>query len=136
MNVIYHNRAKSTADLDEGAKYVEFDELLARSDVLSPLNGVLDQDALVEAIADGSVWSAGLGVYQKKLDIHPGLVSKSHVCLLPHMGISTVEISSSRWSIETKYDMENLTISNVRQALENGTLRNVVIEQSEQAECL
>ncbi|GAD96498.1 hypothetical protein MYCGRDRAFT_83867 [Paecilomyces variotii No. 5] len=157
MKVIYHNRTRLNVGSDEGAEYVKFDDLLARSDVLSlnlPLNsktrnlisgnefakmkrgvvivntargGVLDEDALVKAIADGKVRSAGLDVYQREPDIHPGLVSNPHVCLLPHMGTSTVE---------TKTDMENLTISNVRQALEQGTLKNVVIEQRELAKGL
>lgn len=58
--------------------------------------GVMDEDALVEAIAAGQVWSAGLDVYQKEPNIHPGLVSNPHVCLLPHMGTSTVEVNSCK----------------------------------------
>lgn len=41
MKVIYHNRSKLSEELSGGAEYVSFDELLARSDVLSlnlPLN--------------------------------------------------------------------------------------------------
>jgi glyoxylate reductase len=41
MRVIYHNRHKLSDHLAEGAEYVSFDDLLARSDVLSlnlPLN--------------------------------------------------------------------------------------------------
>jgi glyoxylate reductase len=41
MKVIYHNRTRLSSELSGGAEYVEFDELLARSDVLSlnlPLN--------------------------------------------------------------------------------------------------
>lgn len=54
--------------------------------------GVLDEDALVKAIDAGMVSSVGLDVYQKEPDIHPGLLSNPHVCLLPHMGTSTVEV--------------------------------------------
>lgn len=41
MKVIYYNRSRLGEDLADGAEYVTFDELLARSDVLSlhlPLN--------------------------------------------------------------------------------------------------
>ncbi|KAF9874210.1 D-3-phosphoglycerate dehydrogenase [Colletotrichum karsti] len=123
MKVIYHNRSQSSSC--DGAEYVSFDDLLARSDVLSlnlPLNadtrniistrefekmkdgivivntargGVLDEDALVKALDSGKVLSVGLDVYQSEPDIHPGLLSNPHVCMLPHMGTSTVEVSRS-----------------------------------------
>ncbi|KAH8817041.1 D-isomer specific 2-hydroxyacid dehydrogenase [Xylogone sp. PMI_703] len=151
MKVIYHNRTKLSDDLAAGAEYVSFDELLGRSDVLSihlPLNsktrniistkefekmkkgivivntargGVMDEDALVKALDSGHVWSAGLDVYQQEPDIHPGLLSNPHVCLLPHMGTTTVE---------TKTKMEEWNIGNVRSVLERGKLNNVVIEQA------
>ena len=57
--------------------------------------GVMDEDALVDALNSGRVLSVGLDVYQKEPDIHPGLVSNPHICLLPHMGTSTVEVSAS-----------------------------------------
>lgn len=53
---------------------------------------VMDEDALVEAIDKGIVSSVGLDVYEREPDIHPGLLSNPHVCLLPHMGTSTVEV--------------------------------------------
>ena len=56
--------------------------------------GVLNEDALVEALESGQVWSAGLDVYQNEPDIHPRLLANPHVCLLPHMGTSTVEVST------------------------------------------
>ncbi|KAL2107134.1 hypothetical protein VUR80DRAFT_5661 [Thermomyces stellatus] len=151
MRVIYHNRRRLDDEMADGAEYVSFDDLLARSDVLSlnlPLNaktrniistnefqkmkkgivivntargGVMDEDALVKAIDAGIVSSVGLDVYQNEPNIHPGLLSNPHVCLLPHMGTSTVE---------TKTKMEEWTIGNVRSALETGKLVNVVPEQN------
>lgn len=35
MNIIYHNRNRLSPELEDGAKYVSFDELLAQSDVFS-----------------------------------------------------------------------------------------------------
>lgn len=152
MRVIYHNRKPLGEEMAAGAEYVGFDELLKRSDVLSlnlPLNdrtrniistpefakmkrgivivntargGVLDEAALVQAIDDGIVRSVGLDVYQQEPNIPPGLVSNPHVCLLPHMGTS---------ALETKTQMEEWTISNVRSALETGKLRSIVAEQSQ-----
>lgn len=55
--------------------------------------GVLDEAALVTAIDSGRVWSVGLDVYESEPNIHPGLVSNPRVCLLPHMGTSTIEVS-------------------------------------------
>ena len=125
MRVIYHNRNPLDDVAAAGAEYVSFDDLLARSDVLSlnlPLNantrhiistaafqkmkkgivivntargGVLDESALVEAISNGTVRSVGLDVYEAEPSIHPDLVSNPLVCLLPHMGTSTVEVSTT-----------------------------------------
>ncbi|KAF0315088.1 putative 2-hydroxyacid dehydrogenase [Colletotrichum sp. SAR11_59] len=149
MKIIYHNRSPSV--LSDGAEYASFDELLARSDVLSlnlPLNantrniistgefekmkdgivivntargGVLDEEALVKALDSGKVLSVGLDVYQSEPDIHPGLLSNPHVCMLPHMGTSTVE---------TKTKMEECTISNVRSGILTGRLVTLVPEQA------
>lgn len=67
--------------------------------------GVLDEDALVKAIDEGHVRSVGLDVYQNEPNIHPGLVSNPHVCLLPHMGTSTVEVSD--WTqFSNKHNMK------------------------------
>ncbi|KAI1312181.1 D-isomer specific 2-hydroxyacid dehydrogenase [Xylaria venustula] len=151
MRCIYHNRTQLSSQLEDGAKYVSFDDLLAGSDVLSlnlPLNaktrniisknefakmkrgivivntargGVLDEHALAEALYDGQVRSVGLDVYQNEPNIHPGLLSNPHVCLLPHMGTS---------SVETKTKMEEWNIRNVRAVLEVGRLNNVVPEQA------
>lgn len=125
MRTIYHNRTPLLEEAlanDGVVEYVSFDELLARSDVLSlnlPLNagtrniistaefhkmkrgivivntargGVLDEEALASAIDAGIVSSVGLDVYQSEPDIHPSLVKNPRVCLLPHMGTSTVEV--------------------------------------------
>jgi glyoxylate reductase len=55
----------------------------------------MDEEALVEALKSGKVLSVGLDVYQQEPNIHPDLVANPHVCLLPHMGTSTVEVSTS-----------------------------------------
>jgi len=52
---------------------------------------VIDEAALVKALADGKVFSAGLDVYEEEPKIHQGLMDNPHVLLLPHMGTATVE---------------------------------------------
>jgi glyoxylate reductase len=54
---------------------------------------VIDEDALVNALDGGKVWSCGLDVYEDEPKIHPGLIANPHVMLVPHMGTWTVEVS-------------------------------------------
>ncbi|KAG2419461.1 hypothetical protein HFD88_004257 [Aspergillus terreus] len=152
MRVIYHNRRPLTEELSGGAQYVTFDELLAQSDVLSlnlPLNkntrhiigkaefdkmkdgvvvvntargAVMDEDALVNALDSGKVYSAGLDVFEEEPKIHPGLVRNPNVLLVPHMGT---------WTVETQTAMEEWAIGNVRAALETGKLKSPVPEQAD-----
>ena len=53
---------------------------------------VIDEDALVRALDNGLVWSAGLDVYEDEPNVHPGLIANPHVMLLPHMGTWSVEV--------------------------------------------
>ncbi|KAK4987657.1 glyoxylate reductase [Elasticomyces elasticus] len=150
MTVVYHNRKRLSEELAGGARYVEFDELLGESDVISlnlPLNknthhiistaefakmkrgvvlvntargAVMDEGALVAALDSGRVASAGLDVYEREPEVHAGLLANPHVMLVPHMGT---------WTVETQKSMEEWCIGNVRAALEEGRLRSAVPEQ-------
>ncbi|KAF9887774.1 hypothetical protein FE257_009580 [Aspergillus nanangensis] len=152
MRVIYHNRRALSKELADDAEYVGFEELLARSDVLSlnlPLNkntrhiigkaefekmkdgvvvvntargAVMDEDALVNALDSGKVYSAGLDVFEEEPKVHPGLVRNPNVMLVPHMGT---------WTVETQTAMEEWAIGNVRSALETGKLKSPVPEQAD-----
>lgn len=152
MSIQYHNRNRLSEKDEEGAKYVSFDELLASSDVLSlnlALNKntrhiistkefgkmkegivivntargpIIDEAALVQALEDGKVWSAGLDVYEEEPKIHQGLVENERVVLLPHIGTAT-------W--ETQKEMELLVLENVRAAAEGNALVTRVPEQEE-----
>ncbi|KAL8694249.1 MAG: hypothetical protein Q9218_001075 [Villophora microphyllina] len=107
------------------ARYVSFEELLRTSDVISihlPLNGstegiigrkefemmkdgvvivntargkIIDEEALVEALEEGKVFAAGLDVYEKEPQVHPGLIRSDKVVLMPHVGTATVETQVS-----------------------------------------
>jgi D-3-phosphoglycerate dehydrogenase len=56
---------------------------------------VMDEDALVNALDSGKVYSAGLDVFEEEPKIHPGLVRNPNVLLVPHMGTWTVEVRDS-----------------------------------------
>lgn len=58
---------------------------------------VIDEAALVDALGSGQVSSAGLDVYEKEPNIHPGLLANPRVLLVPHMGT---------WTVETETKME------------------------------
>ncbi|KAI5780444.1 D-isomer specific 2-hydroxyacid dehydrogenase [Geopyxis carbonaria] len=150
MTCIYHNRRRLAPELEEGAEYVSFDELLARSDVLSlnlPLNpatrhiigapefakmkdgvvvvntargAVMDEAALVAALESGKVASVGLDVYEDEPRVHEGLVRNESVLLVPHMGTYTYE---------TQTKMEMWCIGNVEAAVRKGELMSLVPEQ-------
>lgn len=123
MRVVYHSRTrippKEEARL--GAEPVSFDELLARSDVLTlhaPLTpetrhaigrealgrmkpgaylvntargALVDEAALVEALREGRLAGAGLDVYEREPKVTPGLLELPNVVLLPHVGSATHE---------------------------------------------
>jgi glyoxylate reductase len=121
MRVVYHSRTPLPVE-DEaalGAEPVSFDELLARSDVLTlhaPLTAetrhaigrealgrmrpgtylvntargaLVDEAALVDALRDGPLAGAGLDVYEREPEITPGLLDLPNVVLLPHVGSAT-----------------------------------------------
>ncbi|EQL00196.1 glyoxylate reductase [Ophiocordyceps sinensis CO18] len=154
MKIRYHNRSRLSPELEDGAEYVDFDTLLRESHVLSlnlPLNSktrhtisapqfammkpgivivntargaVMDEAALVDALASGQVATAGLDVYENEPQIHPSLLANDSVLLVPHMGT---------WTEETQTKMEEWAISNARMAVTHAKLRSIVPEQRDMA---
>lgn len=150
MDILYFNRSRLSPQLELGAKYVSFEELLRASDVLS-LNcslrketigiigrkefkimkeGVviintargklIDEQALVDALESGKVFSAGLDVYEDEPVVNEGLLNNPNVVLLPHIGTSTRE---------TQRNMELLVLENLESAVTKGLLVTQVPEQ-------
>jgi lactate dehydrogenase-like 2-hydroxyacid dehydrogenase len=52
---------------------------------------VVDEAALVEALADGTIAGAGLDVYEQEPRVTPALLKMENVVLLPHLGSATRE---------------------------------------------
>lgn len=52
---------------------------------------VVDEPALVAALEAGQVAGAGLDVYEHEPTVHPGLIIRDDVVLLPHLGSATTE---------------------------------------------
>jgi glyoxylate reductase len=52
---------------------------------------IVDESALVAALASKRLFGAGLDVYAKEPAVHPGLLAFPNVVLLPHLGSATFE---------------------------------------------
>jgi lactate dehydrogenase-like 2-hydroxyacid dehydrogenase len=52
---------------------------------------VVDEAALVQALADGTIAGAGLDVYEQEPRVSPALLKMENVVLLPHLGSATKE---------------------------------------------
>ncbi|MDP9889604.1 C-terminal binding protein [Pseudarthrobacter enclensis] len=132
----------------EGIQVVGFDELLAESDVVSlhvPLNrhthhlinprtleqfkagativntcrgGVIDTEALVDALKNGRVRAAGLDVFEEEpLPLNSGLLDLDRVVLTPHTAWYTEESSD---------ELKRRTAENVVDACLGRRPRNIV----------
>ncbi|KAG0218659.1 hypothetical protein BGX33_006413 [Mortierella sp. NVP41] len=74
---------------------------------------VVDEEALVQALASGHIAGAGLDVFEHEPKVHPELLKSMNVALMPHLGAFT---------IETITKMEALTMENIDLYLAKGTL--------------
>jgi lactate dehydrogenase-like 2-hydroxyacid dehydrogenase len=52
---------------------------------------VVDEEALVAALAYGEIGAAALDVYEREPSVHPGLLAHPRSVLLPHLGSATLE---------------------------------------------
>ncbi len=63
---------------------------------------IVDEGALVTALEDGEIAGAGLDVYEHEPIIHPGLLKRDDVVLIPHLGSATIETRSAMATLATK----------------------------------
>ncbi len=52
---------------------------------------IVDEEALVAALGDGTIAGAGLDVFEREPEVHPGLLELENVVLVPHLGSATHE---------------------------------------------
>ena len=70
--------------------------------------GVVDDAALAEALAEGSIAAAGLDVFEGEPAVNPALLALSNVVLTPHIGSA---------SVSTRRAMASLCVDNLLAAL-------------------
>jgi glyoxylate reductase len=51
---------------------------------------VVDEEALAIALEDGTIFAAGLDVYEREPEVHPRLLRAPNTALYPHIGSATV----------------------------------------------
>ena len=95
------------------------DALGPKSFIVNVARGsVIDEQALVAALEDGSIAGAGLDVFADEPRAPDALLSRDDVVLLPHIGSATVE---------TRAAMTDLALANVDRFLTDGTLVTPVL---------
>lgn len=117
----HSRRPKPEAEEALGLTYRELDALLSEADIVTvhvPLGDhtrhlfgesefgsmqrtaifvntsrgpVVDEQALADALSAGEIAGAGLDVYEREPEVHPGLLGLENVVLAPHLGSATVE---------------------------------------------
>ena len=113
------NRAAADAEKESGAVYAGKEELLRRADVVLLIlpftpdtqhfigakelalmkptavlinmarGGIVDDAALIEALAKRTIWAAGLDVYENEPRLNPGFLELGNVVLSPHIASSS-----------------------------------------------
>ncbi len=146
MSVLFHDPGVIAPEA--GDRQVELDELLERSWVLSvhcPLTPatrhildaarlrrlprgaflvntargpIVDEAGLVEVLEEGHLGGAGLDVFEDEPRVHPGLLGRDDVVILPHIGSAT---------LETRSAMASLAADNVEAVLEGREPRTPVV---------
>lgn len=73
----------------------EFKKMKKTACIINTSRGpVIDEEALVQALKEGWIFSAGLDVFEKEPEIHPDLLTCPNAVLIPHLGSASVETRS------------------------------------------
>jgi len=78
---------------------------------------MIEDEAMVEALKNGKIFSLGLDVYNGEPNIHPEYLTLSNVYVLPHLGSATKK---------TRTAMADLAINNIDEFFKTGKCRNQV----------
>lgn len=147
MNIVYHNRKPITDLKWNKTVYMNLEELLEKSDVVSlhcpftpetyhllgekefvkmkntaflintSRGAVVHEKALAKALEKGEIAGAGLDVFENEPIIYPGLLQQKNAIVVPHIGTAT-------W--ETRIEMGQEACQNIIDYLKNGNTKNRV----------
>tara|TARA_B100000029_G_scaffold408283_1_gene409486 strand:+ start:371 stop:1324 length:954 start_codon:yes stop_codon:yes gene_type:complete len=78
---------------------------------------MIDDEAMVEALKSGKIFSLGLDVYNGEPNIHPEYLTLPNVYVLPHLGSSTEK---------TRTAMGDLAINNIDEFFKTGKCKNTI----------
>lgn len=149
MPVLYYSRRRLSPELEREcqARYVNLDELLAQSDIVTlhtpysagshhligaaqlanmkktailihaARGGVVDDAALIAALRNGTLAAAGLDVYEGEPGFNTGFLELRNVVLAPHIASATTR---------TRRNMAMLAAKNLVAALNGGRPPNLL----------
>jgi lactate dehydrogenase-like 2-hydroxyacid dehydrogenase len=119
MELVYANRSPASNEAALGAVRLSKEELLSRADhvmlvlpysaqthhtigrkelaLMKPTatlvniarGGIVDDDALAEALRDGRIAAAGLDVFENEPAVNPALLALDNIVMTPHIGSAT-----------------------------------------------
>ncbi len=134
-------------ELEPPPQWVSFEELLATSDVISmhanlskhsrrmmgkaefnamkptayfvnmARGGLVDEEALAEALATGEIAGAGIDTFEQEPNIHPKLVAQDRAFILPHIASATDD---------TRFAMAARCLDNARRVIDGGAPVNPI----------
>lgn len=147
--MIYHNRSRLSGELEGGAEYASFNDVLKESDVILvsvPLNkhtkhlideeaidkmkdgvvvvntargAVIDEKAILNKLKEGKIGAFGADVFENEPEVLMELLKLSNVVSLPHMGTFTEQAMRN---------MENFVVDNVENQIKTGKVLTIVPE--------
>ena len=78
---------------------------------------MIDDEAMVEALKSGKIYSLGIDVYNGEPSIHPDYLTLPNVFVLPHLGSATKK---------TRTAMADLAVNNLKDFFQTGKCKNQV----------
>jgi len=78
---------------------------------------MIDDEAMVEALKSGKIYSLGIDVYNGEPNIHPDYLTLPNVFVLPHLGSATKK---------TRTAMADLAVNNLKDFFQTGKCKNKV----------